>query len=566
MWKALACFIVLAVTLALYGARSTGEANACAFSVTPTTYEGPQDRSGYLLGLELAGFNQIAPANPSFSISPEERGPRGNRSLAVYPYVPPKLLKSIAFIESNLWNASSSTPYRGVGPALVSFDCGHGLAQVTSGMTHPLDNGWPSHNQSLIATHYLYNIARGSNILVSKWNAAPEVRPVAANGDPRVIESWYYALWSYNGFAFQNHPYLPNPSAWPRTGYSCSSNLSDGYSHSRTGYPYQELVLGCAARPPSIGGQRLWSPLGVNLPNLNDPAFDGLTSLSAWQACAGSSSCAAMDIPLPWINHKDSTPPRPAGTASFVIGGPRLKVSTNYRDGPGNVVISNTGGGILPWRATGNHSWLGIDRQAGVALSPFMTCTNPCDRNPALKITVASNAPPGALGSVTVTNLITGNSQWILVRAPTGPAPTPTSTSTPAPSPTPSSSPAVHPFGDSDWDGCINHFEVNNPPERGGGRDPNNFWDFFDTPDSNNHRDRRINAADVYRVWLRLGTSGNPSVPAILPPPPTGYHPAFDRGSIIGPNPWNVGPPDGSITAVDLLIINAQAGHDCRID
>jgi hypothetical protein len=515
--------------------------------------------------LELAGFNQIAPANPSFSISPEERGPRGNRAIALAPYIPPKLLKAIAFMESHLWNAASSVPYQGVGPALVSFDCGHGVTQVTSGMTHPLDGGWPSHNQALIATHYLYNIARGSNILVSKWNAAPEARPLAGSGDPRIVESWYYALWSYNGFAFQNHPYLPNPGAWPRTGYSCSSNLSDGFSHSRTGYPYQELVLGCAARPPSIGGQRLWSPLGVNMPNLNDPAYDGLTSLQAWQSCAGSLNCAAMDIPQPWVNHRDSTPARPPGTASYVLGGPRLRVNTNFIDAAaGDVRISNSGGGILAWRVKANHSWLHVNRQAGVAPAPAVPCSAPCDRTPVLRITVASNAPRNAFGSVTITNLITGNSQYILVRSP-GAQPTPTQS--PSPTATPPSAPAgTSPFADNDWDGCINYFETHNDAEDGGQRNPNNFWDFFDTPDSNNVRDRRINASDVYRVWVRLGTTGNPSVPPILPPPPSGYHPAFDRGSIIGDHPWNVGPADGAITAVDLLIIQSQAGHSCQIN
>jgi hypothetical protein len=429
MWKVLAGFVAVAAAIIILEVSGSREAHGCAFTTTPTTYEGHENRSAYLVGIELAAFNKTSPANPSFSIAPEERGQRGNRTLAASPYIPPKLLKSIAFIESNLWNAASAVPYQGVGPALVSFDCGHGVAQVTSGMTHPLEDGWPSHTQALIATHYLYNIARGANILVSKWNSAPEVRPVAANGDPRIVESWYYALWSYNGFAFQNHPYLPNPNAWPRTGYSCSSNLSDGFSHSRTGYPYQELVLGCASRPPSVGGQQLWSGQPVNLPNLANAAYSGLKSLQAWQNCAGRSNCAGMDIPLPWINNRDNTPALPVGAGAYVLGQPQLAVDRNFIDGAsGPVQVSNIGSGILPWRAKSATPWVKVNRQAGVALAPFMACTTPCDRRPIVTITIAPNAPRGAFGAVYITNLITGRSQGILVRAPAG---TPPGTPTP---------------------------------------------------------------------------------------------------------------------------------------
>jgi hypothetical protein len=419
MLRLLGVLAALVVAVAAFGASGSPKAEGCAFSTTPTTYEGAQNRGAYLLGLELAGFNQIAPGNPAYSIAPEERGVRGNRTFAISPYVPPKLLKAIAFMESNLWNAANSVPYQGVGPALVSFDCGHGVMQVTSGMTHPLEAGWPTHQQSLVATHYLFNLARGANILVSKWNSSPEVRPVAGNGDPRIVENWYYALWSYNGFAFQNHPYLPNPQAWPRTGYSCSSNLNDGFSHSRTGYPYQELVLGCAARPPSVNGARLWSPQPVNLPNLASPPYSGLKSVQAWQACAGNFNCAAMDIPLPWLNNRDHTPPRPIGAGAYVIGSPRLAINRNFIDGvPGPVEISNIGSGILSWRVKVITPWVRVNRQAGVALPAFMVCTTPCDRRPRVTISFAPNAPPGAFGAIHVTNLITGNSQGILVRAP----------------------------------------------------------------------------------------------------------------------------------------------------
>jgi hypothetical protein len=109
-----------------------------------------------------------------------------------------------------------------------------------------------------------------------------------------------------------------------------------------------------------------------------------------------------------------------------VIGHPQLAVDDKYIDSPsGTVKISNVGSGILAWRTKAAPAWVRVNRQAGVALGPNMICVNPCDRTPRITITIAQNAPPGALGLVYVTNLITGNSQAILVRAPTGPTPTP---------------------------------------------------------------------------------------------------------------------------------------------
>jgi len=39
---------------------------------------------------------------------------------------------------------------------------------------------------------------------------APD-RPIARNGDPNQLEDWYFAIWSYNGFAFSNHPLKSRP-------------------------------------------------------------------------------------------------------------------------------------------------------------------------------------------------------------------------------------------------------------------------------------------------------------------------------------------------------------------
>src|SRR6185295_5682639 len=161
------------------------------------------------------------------------------------------------------------------GEALISFDCGHGVMQVTTGMTIPLGtDGRPTTRQVLVATHYLYNIARGAFILADKWNAAPEARPIAGtdtNSNPLLVENWYFAVWSYNGFtgpgsSRSNHPADPT-FAFPRPAFTC-----DG-SQSRARYPYQELVWGCMANPPQRSGAPIWQPVAATLPDLTKPEF-----------------------------------------------------------------------------------------------------------------------------------------------------------------------------------------------------------------------------------------------------------------------------------------------------
>ena len=39
---------------------------------------------------------------------------------------------------------------------------------------------------------------------------------------------------------------------------------------------------------------------------------------------------------------------------------------------------------------------------------------------------------------------------------------------------------------------------------------------------------------------------------------------AYDRGPRIGPNPWDKGPPDGTVAINDdILAVAAQFGHTC---
>ncbi|MDP3769201.1 MAG: flexitail domain-containing putative surface protein [Dehalococcoidia bacterium] len=59
----------------------------------------------------------------------------------------------------------------------------------------------------------------------------------------------------------------------------------------------------------------------------------------------------------------------------------------------------------------------------------------------------------------------------------------------------------------------------------------------------------------------RSGATGDP----LSPPPPPAYHTAFDRGTALGPDAWNVNPADGIIDLFnDAFGVAAQFGHTCR--
>lgn len=95
-------------------------------------------------------------------------------------------------------------------------------------------------------------------------------------------------------------------------------------------------------------------------------------------------------------------------------------------------------------------------------------------------------------------------------------------------------------------------------------RDPNNPWDFFDTPDTANQRDKSITIADIGRVTSRFGSNGDPSTDPFSPPPATGYHTAFDRSPApSGADIWDLTAPNGDISVADIGAIVAQFGHDC---
>ena len=101
---------------------------------------------------------------------------------------------------------------------------------------------------------------------------------------------------------------------------------------------------------------------------------------------------------------------------------------------------------------------------------------------------------------------------------------------------------------DYDGDGCSDGVERGARALQGGVRDPQNPFDFFDTPP----RDGVVNSSDLFRVVGRFGSSigANGS-----------YEADFDRASRGGPT--TLGPGDGAITAVDIFLNAGQFGHSC---
>ncbi len=401
-WLAASITLALFVSMIPPPHHRAPVASACAFAEAPTTYETTEDRKLYMTAMELAGYDALFPDDKFFSQLTIDMGTRQDRRKEDDVYVPPTLLKAISWIESVTTQGSAALPFGAIGEALVSFDCGYGIGQVTSGMTAPLgENNEPTDEQALVATHFAYNIGRGAAILIDKWNSAPEARPIVGidtDSDPKIVENWYYAVWSYNGFTGpganrSNHPMDPVYGAWPRTPYSCGP-ASDGLSHNRSLHPYQELVYGCMAHPPKVKGAELWTPLEASLPDLGNPYWRTPLELANFQFPYND-----MDIPTPKPAHEDPTAKPSDAERAQIIGNPKLSVDksivlVNVRPGksasPAQVLIANEGTGIVPWRVSANKSWVTFSLLAGVAVGDDLAClpASPCDRTATLKISV----------------------------------------------------------------------------------------------------------------------------------------------------------------------------------
>jgi len=227
-----------------------------------------------------------APAYPEIGV--------GNPSTSTVPAtIPCTLLKSIGWTES-AWTQFCASSCGQSGATIISFDCGFGVTQITSGMSTG-SMGSFLFDPARVASETDYNIGTGAGILAAKWRVVPYI----GDNQPDIVEHWYYATWAYNGFAYVNNPNNPLYPAG-RAPYNGPSGLARG------NYPYQEIVWGLMHNPPSA----LWEPLEASYPDALAVGSD------------------ADDIPAPSPEHTD-----PCGAVDFVVDDQDLEFGFIQGDG-----------------------------------------------------------------------------------------------------------------------------------------------------------------------------------------------------------------------------------------
>jgi hypothetical protein len=117
---------------------------------------------------------------------------------------------------------------------------------------------------------------------------------------------------------------------------------------------------------------------------------------------------------------------------------------------------------------------------------------------------------------------------------------------------------------DDDNDGCSDVQEGGPSEVQGGKRNAHHFWDFYDVwTGAGPIKDYSVASSDIFQVISRFNTTGNPGGDPLTPAPPSGYHTSYDRGPVVGPYPWSLGAPNGSIAATDVFAVIVQFGHAC---
>lgn len=281
--------------------RAAGVAAACALSATLgeawgycPSYTLSSSANTYDCGVEAApGTNpsiaewkamfQVVAGGPAAwgingpSVPPMGQGcgkPEPTQQVAAR--FPCELLGAIAQRESG-WKqfCAPDRPPDQVGrpsQTIISFDCGYGISQVTSGM-HAGET--PGFDRARVAAEPLYNLATGASILAGKWRATPCV----GDNQPTVVEHWYTATWAYNGLAYINNPNNPTYNsargAW---------NPSVGGAA-----PYQEKIFGSLEFPPSDGR---FAQVTVAYPALADIGTGSKPPALPEPACGTPTSCA----------------------------------------------------------------------------------------------------------------------------------------------------------------------------------------------------------------------------------------------------------------------------------
>jgi hypothetical protein len=256
---------------------SYGSAAGCA--VEPIAGKNPSE-AALRAFFDKVGAGALAPADgPALLSMTRGCGAPTPKSKGA-PRFPCHVLWAIAQQESD-WThfCVPESPSSAVGAperTIVSFDCGYGIAQVTSGM-HSTDD--PAFDQTRVASDPLYNMVVGAGILRDKWEAVQCV----GDRNPGIVEDWYSALWAYNGLSYTNNPNNPNYSAG-RGAYDPQNGGS---------YPYQERVLGWMEHPPKGAQGFRWPAISPAYPNRGEIGTSGSPKALSEPACESPTRCTS---------------------------------------------------------------------------------------------------------------------------------------------------------------------------------------------------------------------------------------------------------------------------------
>lgn len=233
----------------------------------------------------------------------------GRPSVTIPARFPCALLGAIGQVESTWRQFTASGTCGGTGPTVISFDCGYGVMQITSGM-----DGTGGFDPPSVARDTVYNIGTGARILGQKWHSTPYV----GVNNPDLIECWYYAVWAYNGFSYINNPNNPRyPAA--RMPYRTPSGGA------RSDYPYQEIVWGYLKTP--VGDR--WPAIDVSYPdksqicNTEVACFPGNLTMpmpSHTGTCSGSTTIVDAGMPSEDAGVIDAAAPLDAGVPDSSVG------------------------------------------------------------------------------------------------------------------------------------------------------------------------------------------------------------------------------------------------------
>ncbi len=206
----------------------------------------------------------------------------GRPSHTVSARFPCALLAAMGQVESSWRQFESTGMCGGEGDTLISFDCGYGVMQITSGMT-----GGAGFDPPSVARDMVYNVGTGALALGQKWHVTPYV----GDNNPDLIECWYFAVWAYNGYSYINNPNNPRYSS-TRMPYRSSGGGARG------DYPYQEIVWGYLRTPVADR----WPAIEVSFPDNSE-------------ICT-TSSCGTVEISQPLPAHTGA-----CGTEPMLDGG-----------------------------------------------------------------------------------------------------------------------------------------------------------------------------------------------------------------------------------------------------